>query len=368
MRGLVCLLLTGLSQAVRVYLTPNPSVPAELSASQAGAVLARHLGLDYYEPLEDAESYAAVAQQEAFVGRGSGSALLLSIPEEVAEDAVPSYFKESFVLSSSSSLSSLSSLVPTYLDRARHAYTHVFAQPSLPEDVPRIIDIFSVPSSASQTFLSEMTAIVDFLESNDIPSDKFAALELRGLSAIAAEHGRDSEQYRLASETIQSTLEGILQSRGLKFALVTAPTSVLDMKRQVTSVAQQPPQSPLPPPIVHPAEPIDAVTTCYTTADACGNSTNACSGHGQCVQASKGSRTCFVCSCASTKDAKGRTEYWAGSACEREDVSGPFVLVVGTVVALIVLVGGSIALLSSIGEQELPNTLTGGIVPTNKKD
>lgn len=46
----------------------------------------------------------------------------------------------------------------------------------------------------------------------------------------------------------------------------------------------------------------------------------------------------------------------------------PFVLLTGTVVALIVLVGGSIALLSGIGEQELPSTLTGGIVPTSRKD
>lgn len=44
----------------------------------------------------------------------------------------------------------------------------------------------------------------------------------------------------------------------------------------------------------------------------------------------------------------------------------PFVLLSGTVIALILLVGASVALLTGIGEQELPSTLTGGVAPTRK--
>jgi len=346
-----------------VYLNPSPSIGSSLPPKSASAALSRHLGLEYFESLGDDSELHDSFQQAAFVGQGTGSALLLSIAEEDAADAIPSSMKESFSLSSEPSSASLSSLVSSYLDRARHAYSHIFSQSTLPGSVPRIIDIFSVPSSASQQFLSEMTTLVDFLESDDIPTDKFAALELRGLSALASEHGRDSEQYRMASETIRSFIDSAIEKRDLKLALVTVPPAVLEQKRQI-----QPPQSPLPPPIAGPAQPIDAVATCYTTAAACGNSTSGCSGHGECVQATKAGRTCYVCTCSATKDARGRTEHWAGNACERKDVSGPFVLLTGTVIALILLVGGSVALLSGVGDHELPSTLTGGVVPTSRKD
>lgn len=44
----------------------------------------------------------------------------------------------------------------------------------------------------------------------------------------------------------------------------------------------------------------------------------------------------------------------------------PFVLLSGTAIALILLVGASVVLLTGIGEQELPSTLTGGVAPTRK--
>ncbi|KAI0930019.1 hypothetical protein AcV5_006829 [Taiwanofungus camphoratus] len=370
MKGVsVCLLLTGFSQAVHIYLHPFPSLSsASLSATQAGVTLSRHLGLEYFESLGDNLDLFDGVVQEPFVGKGSSRALLLSIGEEYANDVIPSSLEESIRLSTEPSSSTLSSLIPTYLERARHTYSHVFSQNYLPSSVPRILDIFSVPSSATETFLSEMTTIVDFLESDErLIDDGFAALELKGLTLLATEYGRASEQYRLAIETVRSSLVSAATKPDLKLAIVTVPVSVSQSKRQLEDV-QQPPQSPFPPSIPGPAEPIDAISTCFSTADACANSTGGCSGHGECAPATKAGRTCFVCACAATKDARGRTENWAGSACERKDVSGPFVLLTGTVVTLIVLVGGSIALLSAIGDQELPSTLTGGIVPTTRRD
>ena len=40
------------------------------------------------------------------------------------------------------------------------------------------------------------------------------------------------------------------------------------------------------------------------------------------MKASKAGMTCFICACTATKDSMGRTENWAGEACERKDVSG----------------------------------------------
>ncbi|EMD33726.1 hypothetical protein CERSUDRAFT_87059 [Gelatoporia subvermispora B] len=364
----VCLLLAGLSQAVQLYFNPEPYLPTKLSPGQANAALARHLGLESFERIgNDEELYSALAQQEPFVGRGHENALLLSLSEDDAADIIPPSLSPS--LSFQQPLRIYSSLIPTYLERARHAYSHVYAQFSKPVGTPRILDIFSVPSPATEAFLSEMTALVEFLE-DESTTDKFAALELRGLSAIAVQYGRASEQYRIASETIRGVLQSTLARPDIKLALMTAPRAAFERatsKRQ--DVLQQPPQSPLPQPTPAPmpAEPISG-GVCYTTADVCANATDSCSGHGECAQASKAGRTCFVCACSATINEKGQTENWAGAACERKDVSGPFVLLTGTVVALILLIGGSIALLSGIGEQDLPSTLTGGVVPTTKRD
>jgi len=83
MKGLlVCLLLpVGLAQAVRVYLSPPPSLPSKLSAKQASFALSRHLDLESFETLdEDSLVWDGPLHQE-FVGQGAKDGLLLSIDE-----------------------------------------------------------------------------------------------------------------------------------------------------------------------------------------------------------------------------------------------------------------------------------------------
>jgi len=87
------------------------------------------------------------------------------------------------------------------------------------------------------------------------------------------------------------------------------------------------------------------------------------------VQATKAGRSCFVCTCSVTKTGQGnrvKTEKWVGESCERLDVSGPFVLITGTVVAMILIVVGSVSLLYSVGNIELPSTLMGNAVVARK--
>jgi hypothetical protein len=139
--------------------------------------------------------------------------------------------------------------------------------------------------------------------------------------------------------------------------LLTFSPSILLNKRQ----AQPPQQSPLPPQSPVPQQPISGVSTCFASADICTDSTNSCSGRGQCLQASKAGRTCFICACSKTSD-KGKTQTWVGDACERKDISGPFVLLAGSTIALILLIAGSISLLAGISSEKLPSTLTGGAV------
>lgn len=79
----VCFLLAGLSQAVQVYLNPLPSLPPNLSPSHASFILSRHLGLEFFESARN-EVYEPFLNEQAFVGQGSRSALLLSIDEQNA--------------------------------------------------------------------------------------------------------------------------------------------------------------------------------------------------------------------------------------------------------------------------------------------
>jgi len=226
-------------------------------------------------------------------------------------------------------------------------------------------------SPPTEKFVSELSAIVEFLEADHLSWDRFGAFRVTGLRSIADAYGRDSEQYTTAAASLNAALRSAVNKPHLNLVLFTYPgVQAVVQKRQD--------QSPLPP---QPLPPVGSDTLCFASEEVCSNSTDSCSGHGACVRANKAGRTCFVCACAASKD-KGRTEYWAGSKCERKDVSGcvsttqsrlaadcsilllptrPFVLIAGTVVALILIIVGSIALLSSVGNQPLPSVLTGSV-------
>ncbi|KAI0368284.1 hypothetical protein BV20DRAFT_948407 [Pilatotrama ljubarskyi] len=355
MKGLlVSLLLTGLCQAVRVYLHPAADVSSHLSLKQAGAVLSKHLNLERFE-----DAFAYTGEQELLVGQGPSTGLLLTVSKEHAKaraDVIPSSLKSTFHLKSRPSQDSLSSLIPSYTDRAHHVYPYVYeAHDRAYDKNKRMLDVFSVPTPSAMTAVQELYSLLDFLDNEELPVDRFGAFDLTRLEDLREEFGKDSEQYRTAVQTVSTVLDHVLKRPNLKLAIVAVPSSTRAHQKR------QPPQSPFPPPLPRPAEPIDSISTCHTSADVCANSTNSCSGHGECVAATKAGKTCFVCACGVTTDAKGRKEQWAGSACERKDVSGPFVLLAGTTVTLLLLVGGSIALLTAVGDQKLPSTLTGGV-------
>jgi len=345
------LLTAGLAQAVQVYLSPPVTLAKKLSPKYAGFALSRHLGLDFFETAGDVPNLFDDVNDQTFVARGSSNALLLSMNEVGANDILPPNLKPSFALDSRMAVSSLSSLISTFLHRAPHAYSHIFSEASYPKNgVPRILDIFSVPSPATESFLSEMSTLLSFLEPGNIPSDKFGAFELKGLDAIAESFGRSSEQYKSASQALRAFLQSALANNNIHIALLTYSTSTGMNKRA-------PQQSPLPAPQL----PISSVSTCHLDAEICSNSTNSCSGRGQCVEATKAGRTCFVCACLSTKSDDGKTQDWAGEACERKDISGPFVLIAGTVIGLLIIIVGSVSLLYGVGDEQLPSILTGGV-------
>lgn len=236
---------------------------------------------------------------------------------------IPSSMKPTFSLADSPSVSSLSSLISTYLHRAQHAYSTIYSELShSSQGIPSFLDIFSVSSSETETFINEMSSLSDFLESDESSTEKFAAFELKGLSHIANAYGRSSEQYQLAAKTTRAVLESAQAKSNIHLALLTFSSSASPLAKRQKRKAQPPQQSPFPRPSPIPQQPIGGVSTCFASADVCTNSTSSCSGRGECLQASKAGKTCFICACSRTSSEKGKTQTWVGDACERKDISG----------------------------------------------
>lgn len=92
MKGLLaCLLLpVGLAQAVRVYLSPSPSLPSKLSPQQAGFALSRHLDLESFETFDEDSIIWDTPLRQEFVGQGPKDGLLLTIDESHVYGTFPS--------------------------------------------------------------------------------------------------------------------------------------------------------------------------------------------------------------------------------------------------------------------------------------
>jgi len=211
---------------------------------------------------------------------------------------------------------------------------------------------------------SELSLSQSFL---DTASDSaLAALDLSTLTLLREEYGADSMEYERAAESTRAFIQHAVEiDEQLRLAILSYNSTTPYAKRRST-----PFQAHLPSSHALPQEPIGSISTCFADVDACTNGTSSCSGRGQCVEASKSGHTCFVCTCSTTKTGEGnkvQTETWVGESCERKDVSGPFVLFVGSALVMLILVFGSVLLLFNVGEQMLPPTLTGTAVNVKKE-
>ncbi|KAH8107783.1 hypothetical protein BXZ70DRAFT_1060474 [Cristinia sonorae] len=389
----------------RVFLHPSPLRTANndltLTPEEASRTVAKFVGLDMFEREAESEAdmygnYGAgevrlgggargvefdFGEEEAgsFVGKGMGRTLVIAVDggtdelEHVIPDTLHLTFSTSAESSPSFSFDWSSFSLPTLKERAKTFYDSIWSSPRLEaEPVPvHWLDIPGVPrNEVTRPLLSDLGALVDFLVWNDMATARsvFGIFDLSTLQALSTEFGPSSSQFQAAAAAIQKSIKDAMAQDNLKLVVLAIPagSSMTLHKRQ-----QPPSQSPLPIPSPPPQHPISAVSTCFTTLDACTNSTNTCSSHGQCVSATKAGKTCFVCACTPSKSINGngktKTTLWAGEKCERVDISQPFVLLVGTVVGLILLVVASVYLLTAVGDEKLPQVLAEGNVPSKRE-
>ena len=74
--------LFGLAHSVQVYSHPPINVLGSLPDSYANALVAKHLHLDRFEPLQD---FSTGALDQVFVGKGPHSSLLIGIDDDDAK-------------------------------------------------------------------------------------------------------------------------------------------------------------------------------------------------------------------------------------------------------------------------------------------
>ncbi|EAU91088.1 hypothetical protein CC1G_03256 [Coprinopsis cinerea okayama7 len=340
--GLVLSASVQVAQAVNIYLYPARDYAVGVNSLEAAsAAVSRHLGLERFE---DAPNALTVA--EDFVGAGVKDGVLLTLTEDDANAVLSSDFKASSTIEqvpTPNNIDSLASVVSTYLHRARHAYSNLFS----PRESWRLDDVDD---------------LADFFHSTTGPA--FAAVEVSKLQDLRQKYGSTSNEYRAFASKLREFLENAVQNKPhFNVAILTFQSSS-SVKR-----SPNPQQSPFPDHPL-PQEPIGAISTCFADVDTCNEKTSSCSSRGQCVKATKSGRTCYVCACGVTKTGKGdkvKTDRWVGESCERKDVSGPFVLLTGTTIVLLLVVFGSITLLYSIGDQSLPSILLATAV-TSKRD
>ncbi|KAG8948161.1 hypothetical protein FRC04_009960 [Tulasnella sp. 424] len=368
------------AQEAQVYfLPPNPTqhhqAPA-LNPTEANTLISHHLGLDVYENLPDQVEgwwhkvtgwvYGNVVTSG--VGQGQQDSVLIVIQSDHPEDFIPSDMKQSFIIPDAPSASMFTDLIHAYTERASHLFDSVFSSlsPFLAsiKETPaykQLLDIFDLAGEGAKHFVEEFGRLVEWVDeeiegkskaTSSPDEDKFSAFEVKGLAELEKAQGRESEQYITAAKSMQAVLSNPnLQNRQVAIVVVPPETS----RRQ-----KRAPQSAADSSLLTASnnKVVFSTSTCFKSNETCTDKTSGCSGHGSCNPVTIAGKTCYTCSCAVTKNDKGRRQWWAGQACERLDMSTPFTLLAGTALALIVLVVFSVGLLQAVGSEQLPNTLT----------
>lgn len=109
---------------------------------------------------------------------------------------------------------------------------------------------------------------------------------------------------------------------------------------------------------------------CHASESSCKEATNNCSGHGSCYRKSGSGNgdtvsDCYACKCQETtiknQDGTIQKVRWAGSACQKRDISSPFFLITGVTIIGTVAISAAVGLLFKIGQDELPGVISAGV-------
>ncbi|KAI5846983.1 hypothetical protein BZA05DRAFT_406054 [Tricharina praecox] len=253
--------------------------------------------------------------------------------------------------------------------------------------------VFNPDRDADRHFMSEYLIFKAFVE-KVVPrmheEKNTAFCHFQGLKDLIRTYGTGSTEANLALSLYHSALSRLSSPSNVKTTLLLTPgadqstpgfeiASHFHQKRTETPLSMtsshalaqpEPSAETISQPPTSPARgnPLTRFQRCYTSKDACSNTTNSCSSHGECKETLKG---CWSCACVptirkSTDGGHKQVINWAGYGCQKQDVSVPFHLFFIFTVIIILVVAWSIGLLYSIGEAELPSVLSAGVAPIKR--
>ncbi|SCV69767.1 BQ2448_1161 [Microbotryum intermedium] len=290
------------------------------------------------------------------------------------------------------------------------------------------VDLLDKSSTTLVDELESLSNLVENLAASASTNDngpqaekpQIVALHLKGLKEVAAAHSSSSETYQRAASLLRSTLSATLAAlrqntitdeQPTVLLLTLPPYSPPLLRRRspflapFTSSPSIPGQvvrrgAPMHLPHQHkrasvfvenstndgrvkrapsdegkPRQPVvPSHYRCFESEQELNNLTASCLGRGVGVKGVSAARDggkneCWVCSCGKTTE-DGKTKKWAGQGCEKEDLSGDFVLLFFSGVGLLGILFVSVGLLYGVGNVELPGTLASvnGAGPGSKRD
>ncbi|MCJ1361274.1 hypothetical protein MMC16_000372 [Acarospora aff. strigata] len=237
-----------------------------------------------------------------------------------------------------------------------------------------------------------------------IGADEAALLHVTFLEIIGRQEGVNSAAYAQAEEALARTFQHLSDTSHIlesTIILMPAPTrnakrssnpyGVYEVPGKTLQARQFQPEellseAPAPAPSSSPSHesrpsqpqtlkasalPAGIIPICHSSHDACVAATNNCTGRGSCykkyssAEGDAKASDCYACGCIATvrenKSGSKKTTQWAGSACQKKDVSMPFLLIAGFTIVMVATVSWGVGLLFSIGQETLPSVIGAGV-------
>ncbi|KAF3184988.1 hypothetical protein TWF788_004817 [Orbilia oligospora] len=220
-------------------------------------------------------------------------------------------------------------------------------------------------------------------------------IHIGSLSTIASKDGTNSQKYQVASKLMGRILNQVIKATGeypsvVGLIPVDSKTTKrsdnvdfvgsFDIKKSKRKEAPLVPSTE--PKFASNKEDTSVVTPlqkntnkiarprpgCFENRDVCGNRTNNCNGRGNCIKSTTQSN-CWSCVCTPTVVKVGganKTTYWGGNACQKKDVSVPFVLFATFTIGMLLAIGWTINKMIDMGAEELPGELSAGVALVRK--
>ncbi|KAG0036496.1 hypothetical protein BGZ82_004123 [Podila clonocystis] len=353
-------------------ISNNQETP-QLNIQETRATLSHLLNLGHWSnneapidmngPIQQVFSQPGMSRKDLFETMG-GNLVMVVEGVKQAEELLPS-FHPSFTVDNSEGIQDLvSDLAWSVPSKDRYLFnTHdssksgdALVNEHLLAEHHRNVDVtvFDLTKKADALFLEESIALGNYIETYEKKHNKnsgsdFIRITIKGLSALAAEHGFDSIQYQTGQQILKEFLQltFIPEFEQIHKTYTTTIFLVAPATRQGSeNFAAEAAAAALD--RTHSASKMKRALapsgTCFATEAECQTSTNGCHERGGCVLSV--AANCYHCKCQKINN----TQY-SGPTCDKIDVSIQFHLFFWLVLGLVITVAMAVGLIVQMGTQ-----------------